>query len=49
MKKPDILNPELEDSVTEPKHEQFQSCLEVTDTDAEQVAGGNTRCGIYVS
>ena len=42
MKKPDILNPELEDSVTEPKQEQFKSRLEVTDQDAEQVAGGVT-------
>ena len=42
MKKPDILNPELEASVTEPKQEQFKSRLEVTDQDAEQVAGGVT-------
>ena len=49
MKKPDILKPEIEESVTEPEQEQFQSRLEVTETDTEQVAGGNTRCGIYVS
>ena len=40
MKKPDILNPELENSVTEPKQEQFKSRLDITDLDAEQITGG---------
>ena len=50
MKKPDILKPEIEESVTEPKQEQFKSRLEVTDTDAEQVAGGSIKvlCTAYI-
>ena len=42
MKKPDILNPELEASVTEPKEDEFKSKLDITDLDAEQVTGGAT-------
>ena len=45
MKKPDILNPELEASVTEPKDDKFDSKLEITDLEVEQVTGGATyRC-----
>ena len=44
MKKPDILNPELENSVTEPKENKFDSKLDITDLDAEQITGGSTRC-----
>ena len=40
MKKPDILNAELEDTVTEAKQEQFKSRLDITDLDAEQITGG---------
>ena len=40
MEKPDILNAELENAVTEAKQEQFKSRLDITDVDAEQIAGG---------
>ena len=43
MKKPDILNPELENSVTEPKEDEFKSKLELSDLDAEQVTGGTVQ------
>ena len=49
MKKPDILNPELEDSVTEPKLEQFKSRIEISEKDVEQVAGGvNPYCSVVL-
>ena len=49
MEKPDILKAELEDTVTETKQEKFKSQLEITETDAEQVAGGafKVKCAIY--
>ena len=40
MKKPDILNPELENSVTEQEEDRFKSKLDITDLDAEQITGG---------
>ena len=50
MNKPDILNPELENSVTEPKQEQFKSRIEITEKDVEQVTGGAMSiCETYAS
>ena len=43
MKKPDILNQKPENSVTEPKEDEFKSKLDISDLDAEQITGGTVQ------
>lgn len=50
MNKPNIPNPELEESVAEPKDEIFKSRLEIEEPDLEKIAGGSkvNYCSIVV-